>query len=161
MNIFLVFVFLTLIVLVLYDFKYKAVPDYLLILLVLFASFTHNFDFAIAFQFAGAIVILELFITFYIQNIKIKITKDERLRTQKALGEGDIPIFAVIGGILGIKLGVGAIFISAICAIIGALFYIFIKKENETPFIPFLTMGLSIVYFNQTYFIQQIMEIVK
>jgi len=161
MNIFLVLVFLTLIILVLYDFKYKAVPDYLLILLVLFASFTNNFSFAVAFQFAGAIVVLELFITFYIQNIKAWITKDESLRTQKALGEGDVPIFAVIGGVLGIKLGVVAIFISAICAIIGAIFYMFIKKENEIPFIPFLSMGLMVVYFNQIYFVQQIAEMIK
>ena len=39
---------------------------------------------------------------FYIQNIKAKILKDEDLKTQEALGEGDIPIIATIAVILGL-----------------------------------------------------------
>ena len=103
--------------------------------------------------FTGGFVLLEIFITFYIQNIKAKILKDETLKTQKAMGEGDIPIIAILGGILGIELGLIAIFLSAILAIIPSLINSIIKKEIETPFIPFLAIALFLVFINQQYFI--------
>jgi leader peptidase (prepilin peptidase)/N-methyltransferase len=111
--------------------------------------------------FAGGIVILELFVTFYIQNIKSKILKDDSLKIQRAIGEGDIPIIAIIGGILGIQLGIVAIFLSSIFAIIPSLINTFIKKEIETPFIPFLSLGLFVIYINDTYFINLLQGILK
>ncbi|MBT7521192.1 MAG: prepilin peptidase, partial [Nitrospina sp.] len=83
-------------------------------------------------------------ITFYIQNIKAKITKNKALESQAALGEGDIPIVAVIGGILGIHLGISAIFLAALLALLPALYNLISKKEIETAFIPFLSLGLFI-----------------
>lgn len=135
------------------DFQHKAVPDYLLILLVLFTlgylSVYNMENIAMMFSFAGGIVLLELLVTFYIQNIKAKILKDESLREQKSLGEGDVPIFAVIGGILGLKLGLIAIFVAALLAIIPSILNRVIKKDIEIPFIPFLALGFCMVYFNQ------------
>ena len=153
--------FYTLIVLSFIDLKYKAVPDYLLILALITSLFISDFDFKSIFLFAGGIVILELFITYYIQNIKSKILKDDSLKTQKAVGEGDIPIIAIIGGVLGIKLGIVAIFLSAIFAIIPSLVNNIIKKDIETPFIPFLSLGLFVVYVNDIYFLEILKEIVK
>jgi leader peptidase (prepilin peptidase)/N-methyltransferase len=141
--------FYNLIVLSFIDFKYKAVPDYLLLSALLLAFITFHFDFQSALLFAGGFILLEFFITFYIQNIKARIVKDESLKEQKALGEGDIPIVAIIGGILGIKLGLIAIFLSAFFAIIPALYMQLTKKDIETPFIPFLTLGLFISFFFQ------------
>ena len=100
------------------DFKYKAVPDYLLLIILSVSFFATSFPlfeaFKNAFLFSGAFVLLNFIITFYIQNIKAKILKDEDLKTQEALGEGDIPIIATIAVVLGIKGGLAAIFFAAI-----------------------------------------------
>lgn len=155
------FLFYTLITLSFIDFRYKAVPDYLLILVLIISIFLESFSFVAALQFAGGIVLLEIFITFYIQNIKSRILNDDSLRDQKSLGEGDIPIIAIIGGVLGIQLGIFAIFLSAIFAIIPALFNIIFKKEHETPFIPFLTLGFFVVFINNAYFIEFLEGVTK
>ncbi len=105
------------------------------------------------FIFAGGIVVLEIFVTFYIQNIKSKILKDDSLKEQKSLGEGDIPIVAIIGGVLGLHLGVIAIFLSAIFAIIPSLINLIIKKDIETPFIPFLSLGFIVVFLYDNLFL--------
>jgi len=128
------------------DLKYKAVPDYLLLLSLMVALFLPNFSFTDALLFAGGFVLLDFVVTFYIQNIKAKITKNEELRTQKALGEGDIPIVAIIGGILGVKLGLFAIIFASIFALFPALYGQIKHKEIETPFIPYLSLGLFIVF---------------
>lgn len=145
-SIFLLLLFYTLLVLSFIDLKYKAVPDYLLIIALLLALFFKSSNiieaFKNAFLFAGAISLLLVFLNFYIQNVKAKILKKQELKTQEALGEGDIVIFAIIGIILGIKAGLFAIFLASIFAILPAL-YLHIKcKEYQTPFIPFLFLGL-------------------
>ena len=145
--------FYTLIILSFIDFRYKAVPDYLLIIPLTISLFIYDYSFQNMLIFAGAFVLLELFVTYYIQNIKSKITKNEELKNQKAMGEGDIPIAAIIGGILGVKLGIIAIFLGALFAIIPSLINIIIKKDIETPFIPFLTLGLFTVYFFDTFWL--------
>jgi len=94
----------------------------------------------------GGFVLLELILTFYIQTIKAKITKNKDLENQRALGEGDIPIAGVIGGLLGIQLGVSAIFLAAIIALFPAVYSLVSKQEIETPFIPFLSLGLFITF---------------
>ena len=145
--------FYILIILSFIDFKYKAVPDYLLILSLLVSFFILDFDFQSMLIFSGGIVLLEIFITFYIQNIKSRLVNDDSLKIQKALGEGDIPIVAIIGGILGIKLGLLAIFLSAIFAIIPSILNNIIKKDIETPFIPYLALALFVVFITDNYFL--------
>jgi leader peptidase (prepilin peptidase)/N-methyltransferase len=135
--------FYTLIVLSFIDFKYKAVPDFLLIIVVLLTLIVGDWKNTLIFM--GGFVLLELILTFYIQSIKAKITKNKDLENQHALGDGDIPIAGVIGGLLGVKLGVSAIFLAAILAIIPAIYSSVKKQEIETPFIPFLSLGLFIV----------------
>ena len=65
---------INLVVLSLYDFKYKAVPDYLLLFAFFSSFFITKFDIFEALQSAfiisGAFVILNFLVTFYIQNIK-------------------------------------------------------------------------------------------
>lgn len=140
-----------LIVLSFIDLKYKAVPDYLLLIVFILSFFATNFSiiesFKNAFLFAGAFVLLNFVITFYIQNIKSKLLKDESLKTQEALGEGDIPIIAMLGIILGISGGVFAIFLAAFFAIIPSIYSNFVKKDIQTPFIPYLVLGFFTEYF--------------
>lgn len=141
------FLFYILIVLSFIDFKYKAVPDYLLLLSLVVALFISDFNYKSMLIFTGGFVLLNFIITYYIQNIKSKIVKDEQLKEQTALGEGDIPIIAIIGGLLGLKLSIVAFFIAALSAIIPSLYNILFKKDIETPFIPFLVFGLFISLF--------------
>ena len=136
--------FYTLIVLSFIDLKYKAVPDYLLIIAVILTIIVG--DLMSILIFAGGFVLLELVITFYIQNVKAKITKNKDLETQSALGEGDIPIAGVIGGLLGLHLGISAIFLATLLALLLSIYNLLSKKEIETPFIPFLSLGLFITF---------------
>jgi leader peptidase (prepilin peptidase)/N-methyltransferase len=138
----MVALFYTLIVLSFIDLKYRAVPDYLLIIVVALSIAVG--DLINVLIFTGGFTLLELTITFYIQNIKAKITKNKELETQRALGEGDMPIAGVIGGLLGIQLGISAIFLAALLALLPAIYNLFSKKEVETAFIPFLSLGLFI-----------------
>jgi len=136
--------FYTLIVLSLIDLKYKAVPDYLLIVAVILTIIVG--DLMNILIFAGGFALLELVLTFYIQNVKAKITKNKDLETQRALGEGDIPIAGVIGGLLGLHLGISAIFLATLLALLLSIYNLLSKKEIETPFIPFLSLGLFITF---------------
>ena len=136
--------FYTLIVLSMIDLKYRAVPDYLLIIAVILTIIVG--DLMNILSFAGGFALLELVITFYIQNIKAKITKNKELETQSALGEGDIPIAGVIGGLLGLHLGISAIFLATLLALLLSIYNLLSKKIIETPFIPFLSLGLFITF---------------
>lgn len=146
---FIALIIYTLIVLSFIDLKYKAVPDYLLLIVLLLSLFHFPFSFeqiTNAFLFAGAFILLNFIVTFYIQNIKAKITNNESLRDQEALGEGDIPIVASIGAILGVYSGIIAIFLSAVFAVIPAIYNLFVKDDVQTPFIPFLALGFLFEY---------------
>ena len=134
--------FYVLIVLSFIDLKYRAVPDYLLIIVVILAILVG--DIINILLFTGGFVLLELAITFYIQNIKAKITQNKELENQRALGEGDM----LIGGLLGIQLGITAIFLAAVLALLPAIYNLYSKKEIETAFIPFLSLGLLITLFS-------------
>lgn len=136
------------------DYRYKAVPDYLLIIVLIISPFLA--DNLIEFfknsaMFAGFFVILNIFVTYYIQNIKSYLTKDETLKEQVALGEGDIPIFAMIGGLLGVQMGFYAIMLGSMIALIHSI-YNRLKYERETPFIPYLVMGFWILFLFGDYF---------
>lgn len=143
--------FYTLIVLSFIDFKYKAVPDYLLLIALVFSFVITQKDlldaFKDAFIVSGAFILLNFVITFYIQNIKSRILKDESLKEQEALGEGDIPILASIGAILGFPGTFIAIFLSSLFAIIPSIYFQIKKKDIQTPFIPYLSLGLIVEYF--------------
>jgi leader peptidase (prepilin peptidase)/N-methyltransferase len=142
-------IFYLFIVLSFIDLKYKAVPDYLLLFILLFSIFILPFDIVHlndAILFAGGFVLLNFIVTFYIQNIKSKFNKDDTLKNQEALGEGDIPIVASIAAILGIKSAFIAIFLAALFALIPSIYNTIIKKDIQTPFIPFLALGCIVEY---------------
>jgi len=143
--------FYNLIVLSFIDFKYKAVPDYLLLIALISSFLVTPFSLIEALEsaliVAGAFVLLNFLISFYIQNIKAKILNDESLKTQEALGEGDIPILAALAVILGLKASLIAIFLSSLFAIIPSLYFSYKKKDIHTPYIPYLALGLIVEYF--------------
>jgi leader peptidase (prepilin peptidase) / N-methyltransferase len=53
----------------------------------------------------------------------------------------------MIGIILGVTSGMFAIFLAAFFAIIPAIYSNFVKKDVQTPFIPYLVLGFFTEYF--------------
>lgn len=78
---------------------------------------------------AGAIALLRFFVTSYVG--------------EEAMGEGDIPVVATMSAILGLY-ATDAVFYSALIALIVHSFF-----KKEIPFIPFLTIGLIIVWYSK------------
>jgi leader peptidase (prepilin peptidase)/N-methyltransferase len=135
--------FLMLLTLSVIDFYYKMVPDSLN-LLALTLAIVSVFSFDMLFEhmthallFAGGFSLLRFYISYIIK--------------QEAMGEADIMIAATMGALLGVKLTLVAIFLSALLALPAML-----MLRNETdeskqvPFIPFLAMATWIVYMFDT-----------
>jgi len=127
--------FLSLLVSSMVDLKYKAITYIMNVLPITFAIFssqniTENFTNALL--FAGGAV----FIRDYVSAIINK----------ESMGEGDILVFATMGAILGIKLSLMAIFLGAVFAIFPSIYNRIAKKDLELPFIPFLSLGLFVVW---------------
>ena len=121
------------------DFRYKAVPDSLnlgALTLAIFSSSAILTNFTNALLFAGGFTLLRFYVSFIIKK--------------EALGEADIMIAATIGAMLGIKMGLFTIFLSAI---ISLPVFVYIKKSDyEVPFIPFLAIALFLVYMFNDFF---------
>lgn len=117
------------------DFRYKAVPDLLSLPTLLFALLAKPGLESLndALLFAGGFALLRILVSAW--------------KKQEAMGEADIIIAAIIGAMLGIKLGLIAIYLAAIFSLIG--FVIARKKDFELPFIPFLSLGLFCAYIFQ------------
>ncbi len=132
-------VFALLLGLSLIDFRYKAVPDSLnlgALTLAIFASPTILTNLTNALIFAGGFALLRFYVSFAIKK--------------EALGEADIMIAATIGAMVGLKLGVFAIFLSAVIAL--PVFIIIKEKDYEVPFIPFLAFALFLVFIFEDFF---------
>lgn len=133
-------IFSLLLALSIIDFRYKAVPDIIsipaLLLVFIHPDFSERIEYAL--MFAGGFALLKIVVSSIIKK--------------EAMGEADIIIAAIIGGMLGISQGLMAIYLSALLAL--PAFIIVSKKNFELPFIPFLAMGLFVVYFLSDYFSQ-------
>ncbi len=125
------------------DLRYKAVPDALSVPTMIIAFFANPITFTLEYGllFAGGFAVLRIVVSF--------------LMKREAMGEADIIIAAIIGSILGLKLGLIAIYISAVISL--PVFMAVRKKGYELPFIPFLVVGLTICYI----FDEQILELVR
>lgn len=128
-------VFALLLALSVIDLHYKAVPDYLSIPALIIAFFTGDILSSLSdgLLFAGGFALLRIFVSWIIKK--------------EAMGEADIIIAGIIGAMLGILMGLLAVYIAALIAL--PAFLIVSKKEFELPFIPFLAMGLLLVWLNQ------------
>lgn len=138
-------------ILAFYDLKYKAVPDYLLLAILILSFFVSSFSLIEAFTNAllaiGFFWLLNFFVTFYIQNIKSRIYKDESLKAQNALGEGDLPAIGSFAVVLGIEALIYVMIFSSIIAIIQASYLKIKKNDLIIPFIPSLVCGFLLEYF--------------
>ena len=126
-------VFALLLGLSLIDLRYKAVPDSLnlsALSLAIFSSPSILTNLTNALLFAGGFSLLRFYVSYMVKK--------------EALGEADIMIAATIGAMVGIKMGLVTIFLSAVIAL--PVFIIIKDRDLEVPFIPFLATALFIVY---------------
>jgi len=126
------------------DFRYKMVPDSLnlftLTTAMISASSLGEFGYNVtnALLFAGGFTLLRFYISYAIKK--------------EAMGEADIMIAATMGALLGVKLGLVAIFAGAVLALPALLLTQGESEESkQLPFIPFLAMGCWIVWMFDTY----------
>jgi len=154
--------FLMLLALSVIDFKYKMVPDSLNILAIFFAifgawspaGFLLNLNNALL--FAGGFTLLRFFLSYYLTSsvyragLKTKTVWNknyDRTPFLEAMGEGDIMVAATMGALLGVKLTLVAIFLSALLALpIMLLLLKRSREEQRVPFVPFLALATFIVF---------------
>ena len=154
--------FLMLLALSMIDFKYKMVPDSLNLLAIFFAiigawSIQGVFlNLENALLFAGGFTLLRFALSYYLTSsifragLKTKTSWNkhyDRTPFIEAMGEGDIMVAATMGALLGVKLALVAIFLSALLALPVMLLVMNLSKEEQrVPFVPFLAMATLIVY---------------
>ncbi len=156
------FSFLTLLALSMIDFKYKMVPDSLNLLAIVFAVFgAWNIqgvflNFQNALLFAGGFTLLRFALSYYLTSSVYR----AGLKTQtpwnkhydrtpfiEAMGEGDIMVCATMGALLGVKLTLSAIFLSALLALpVMLMLRGRSVEEQRVPYVPFLALATFIVY---------------
>ncbi|MCK4974506.1 MAG: prepilin peptidase [Sulfurimonas sp.] len=160
--IFIAFSFFMLLALSVIDFRYKMVPDSLNLLAMFFAIigawslqgiFT-NFQNAIL--FAGGFTLLRFAMSYMLTSSAHRHSNKTITPWTKnyhtypfieAMGEGDIMVAATMGALLGVKLTLVAIFLSALLALPVMLVLTRNSKEHITvPFVPFLALATFIVY---------------
>ena len=157
--------FLMLLALSMIDFKYKMVPDSLNLLAIFFAiiaawspsGFLHNLQ--NAFLFAGGFTLLRFILSYYLTSslyragLKTKTAWNkhyDRTPMIEAMGEGDIMVAATMGALLGIKLTLVAVFLSALLALPIMLLVMNKSPEDQrVPFVPFLALATFIVFIYQ------------
>ena len=154
--------FLMLLALSMIDLKYKMVPDSLNLLAIIFAiagawsiqGVLLNLQNALL--FAGGFTLLRFALSYYLTSsvykagLKTKTSWNKHFdRTPfiEAMGEGDIMVAATMGALLGVKLTLVAIFLSALLALPIMLFLLKASKEQQrVPFVPFLAIATFVVY---------------
>ncbi|MCI6988074.1 MAG: prepilin peptidase [Campylobacter sp.] len=147
---FLGLTFIALMDLSLIDIRYKAVPEKLLYASLIFGVL---YGFSVGeFEIDGMIdtIIATVFYAFLFWLLRFVVSK--AMKTE-AMGSADIYIAALIGAVLGLKLGAVAIYIAAILTL--PVYLIIRKKNYELAFVPFLSAGLVLTYAFKT----QILEL--
>jgi len=126
--------FAALLVLVMIDFKYMAVPDNINFTALLLALIQPNFLDAMMYGAiaAGGLYLIGLFSSF--------------IARREAMGGADVIVAGTMGALLGFPNFFMALFLSAILAMIPALIW----REKGVPFVPFLALATFIVYLYDT-----------
>jgi len=129
-------VFAMLLVLIVIDIEYLAIPDSINLLALTLAFIQPNFleAFENALIAMGGLSLLRFYLSY--------------LLNKEAMGEGDIIVAGTMGALLGFPLFFYALFLSAILAIIPSL----ISKDKMVPFVPFLAIATFIVYIGDKWF---------
>jgi len=126
------------------DYRYKMVPDSLNLAALTLAVFSvtsfeqFGYNVTNALLFAGGFSLLRFYLSYAIKK--------------EAMGEADIMIAATMGALLGVQLGLAAIFLGALLALPALMLTRDESEESkQLPFIPFLAMGCWLVLMFDTY----------
>ncbi len=154
--------FLMLLALSVIDFRYKMVPDSLNLLAIFFAIFGAwslgglILNLQNALLFAGGFTLLRFALSYYLTSSIYRAAQKSKTSWNRfydrtpfieAMGEGDIMVAATMGALLGVKLALVAIFISALLALPVMLLVLRRSAEDQrVPFVPFLALATFIVY---------------
>lgn len=147
------------------DIKYMMVPDSLNLLAIFFAiigawnlpGVLNNFQNAL--YFAGGFTLLRFSLSYYLTSSVHRQAKKTMTSWTKnyhtypfieAMGEGDIMVAATMGALLGVKLTLAGIFLSAVLALPVMIFVMSRSSEHRVPFVPFLALSTFIVYIFDT-----------
>jgi leader peptidase (prepilin peptidase)/N-methyltransferase len=126
------------------DYRYKMVPDSINLSALTIAMISATslgqvgYNISNALLFAGGFTLLRFYLSYFLKK--------------EAMGEADIMIAATMGALLGVKLGLVAIFAGAVLALPALLLTQGESEDSkQLPFIPFLAMGCWIVLMFDTY----------
>ncbi len=155
--------FLTLLALSVIDLYYKMIPDSLNLLAIALAvagayswpAAAENFKNALL--FAGGFALLRFYISYYlylkIRHMSPNLKQAPWVKNYntiptvvEAMGEGDIMVGATMGALLGVELGLVAVFLSALLALPAMLLTRNLPGGAQLPFVPFLALAAWIVY---------------
>jgi leader peptidase (prepilin peptidase) / N-methyltransferase len=114
------------------DYYYHAIFDSVSLTTLAIAVFTNDILISLhdAFIVAGGLTLLRFYVSYFLKK--------------EAMGEGDIILGAAMGAVIGMKFAFLAVFVAAIVALPFA--YYAKAKEKVVPFVPFLTLGVFLVY---------------
>jgi len=159
-SLFITLSFFMLLSLSMIDFRYKMVPDSLNLLAIVFAILgAWNIEGIFenlknAFLFAGGFTLLRFTLSYYLTSsvyragLKTKTSWNkhyDRTPMIEAMGEGDIMVGATMGALLGVELGLFAVFLSAVLALpVMLALRGRSAEEQRVPFVPFLSMATFI-----------------
>lgn len=123
------------------DFKYMIIMDTPLVIggvAVLILKWCYmGFKSMLIGLFSGLFLFLFMLLIGYVGKKMFK---------REALGGGDVKLAAVIGIILGLRLGLMAIIFSSLLALPYALAAIMLGRNREVPFGPFLIGSMALVF---------------
>ncbi len=142
-----VVVFSLTVVIYISDFKYLVILDSSLVVAGLMTILIKFFYLGLNQVFFSVLNGLVMFLVmFLIQKMGEVIFKKE------ALGGGDVKLAFVIGLILNVPLGLAAIVLSTFLALPYSVAYMYIEKNNEVAYGPFLAGALMIIFFTMDKF---------
>lgn len=125
-------VFSLFLVLSVVDYQFHAIPDSMTLglLTVSFVAGGLWESLETGLIVAGFMILLRYYVSYFTQK--------------EAMGEADVIIAAAMGAMVGIKLALFSLFIASF---IGIPFVLLAKNTNkEVPFVPFLSLGIFLIY---------------
>ena len=136
-----------LIIVILSDYYYMIIEDSVLIifgvLLIIEIYFIYGFDILLN-------SLLSAIISFIIMLL-LKLFGDFIFK-RESMGGGDIKLMAIFGLIIGWKLAIISIFLSAFIALPVSIFILKTNKNHEIPYGPFLSIAALILYYSHINF---------
>lgn len=114
------------------DYYYHAIFDSVSLTTLAIALFSNSFLISLeaALLVAGALTLLRFYVSYFLKK--------------EAMGEGDIILGAAMGAVVGAKFALFAVFLAAFLALPFA--YFAKEKEKQVPFVPFLSIGVFLVF---------------